>query len=74
MPTWGEASQIITAIAALAAVYMSWRNGQKIEVVRHATNSMKDELVAEVRTAAHAQGMTDQRAAENKPSALSQKV
>ncbi len=59
MPTWGEAAQIVTALSALTAVFMSWRNGRKIEVVRHATNSMKDALVLATGDAAHAAGLAE---------------
>lgn len=48
---------------------MSWRNSRQItensaaiEVVHRATNSLKDELVAEVRESSHAQGLKQGRA------------
>ncbi len=60
-PTWGDLAQIITAFAAMGAFILSLRNGRKIEIVRHATNSIKDELVAEVRRASHAEGLKEGR-------------
>ncbi len=65
--TVGELSQLITAIAAIGAVIMSWRNGRKIEIVRHATNSMKDELVQVVRKASIAEGRNIERTDPNAP-------
>jgi hypothetical protein len=60
MPSWGEIAQILTAAAALCAFVQSWRNSVTITAVKHATNSMKDELVAEVRKSAHAEGVKDE--------------
>lgn len=54
--TAGDVAQIITSIAALTAAVSSWRNSRKIEQVHKATNSMKDELVREVRIASLAEG------------------
>jgi len=53
-------------IAAVAALIVSIRNGSKVEEVRHATNSMKDQLVAaalrEGTSAGHAAGVVEGRA------------
>lgn len=43
---------LATLITALGGALVSWRNSKGIEVIHKATNSMKDELVAEVRAAA----------------------
>lgn len=48
---------MLIALAATANVVVSLRNGRKIEVVRKQSNSMKDELVNEVRSASFAQGV-----------------
>ena len=61
MPTWSDVAQLITALAAVGAFVLSWHNSRKIEIVHRATNSMKDQLVAEVRKAEHAQGMKDEK-------------
>lgn len=70
MPSWGEAAQIITALAALGSVVMGWWNNRKIEQVHKATNSMKDELVASVRDASLAKGLKQGRE-ESRPGAPS---
>lgn len=62
MVTLGEIAQTITALAAAAAVALTWRNSRKIEQVHKATNSMKDELVTEVRNASLAEGIKQGRA------------
>lgn len=54
-------AQLITALAAFGAMAMGWWNNRKIEQVHIATNSMKDELVNEVRVAALAKGLKQGR-------------
>ncbi len=60
-----EVAQIITSLATLVAaagsLLISWRNSGKIDEVHIATNSMKDELVATTRLAAHAAGVKEQK-------------
>ncbi len=66
--TWGEAAQVITAASAFGAFLLSaaafvvglW-NGRKIEVVRHATNSMKDEIVTITAKASKAEGVLEEK-------------
>jgi hypothetical protein len=53
----GEVAQLITAIALAANVYQSWRNGQGIERVHKATNSMKDQLIASTDKESFARGV-----------------
>ncbi len=62
--SYGEIAQLVTAAAAVGALVNSILNGRKLKVavsaieeVKHATNSMKDELVAEVRVSEHAKGV-----------------
>lgn len=69
IPTWGELAQLGTLIVTVITLYRSFMNSRaikentkSIEIVHKATNSMKDELVAEVRRSEHAQGMQDQKA------------
>lgn len=52
-------ASIIGALAALIGTLVSLHNGRKLTEVRTATNGMKDQLVAEVRQSAHAQGKLD---------------
>lgn len=47
---------VITALAVLGAVVQGWFIRKAVEDVSRHTNSMKDELVAEVRTASFAKG------------------
>ena len=61
IPTISEWTQIGT-LALLALAYMqSRKNGKTINEVKHQTNSMKDELVAEVKAASHAEGVKEQK-------------
>ncbi len=53
---------LVAAIASLFAALSSWRNGRDIKEVKHATNSMKDELVAVTRSASKAEGILQGRA------------
>jgi hypothetical protein len=57
----GDIAQIITALAAVGALLLSWSNNRKIEAVHVATNSLTDRLVATTRTEAHAAGAKEQR-------------
>lgn len=50
-------AQLLIACAAVGSAALSWKNGRAIEVIHHATNSLKDELVKEVRKAAKAEGI-----------------
>ncbi len=47
---------IISALAASGAVYMSWRNSQKIQSVHIDINSRMDQLLQLTSTASHAEG------------------
>lgn len=54
--TWGDFAQVVTAAGILITAVGTFRNGRGIkDVVKH-TNSMKDELVKEVRVASFAAG------------------
>ncbi len=71
MPSWGEIAQIITALSAVSACLLSWRNSRKIEKVdvkveqvHLATNSLQDKLVAATATASKAEGVEQGRAEE----------
>ena len=59
------ASTLVAAVGGLAVsvggLVVSIRNSRKIEEVRHATNSMKDELVEEVRVSSLAKGVKQGR-------------
>ncbi len=58
-------------LAAVAAFVQSRKNTEKLELVHQQTNSLKDELVSEVRTASIAKGRLDEReATERKQSDL----
>jgi hypothetical protein len=57
MPSWGEMAQMIVALTSLGSLLMSVHNARKIKIVHDATNSMKDELVAEVRKGSLAEGL-----------------
>lgn len=59
--TAGEFGQILIGLAATSSAALSWRNSLKIEQVHKATNSMKDELVSEVRKASLAEGLQQGR-------------
>lgn len=52
--------ELIQSICAIVTLIILIWNTFSIREVRHQTNSMKDELVAEVRKSAHAKGMKDQ--------------
>lgn len=50
-------ASLIAALAALASILVSLRNGRKIEVVRSESNSMKDELVRTTAEKSFAEGV-----------------
>ncbi len=64
--TFFEAAQLITAmaaaIAALGAVFMSYRNGTKIQEVHLSINSRMDQLLFAAKTAARAEGAKQEQA------------
>lgn len=49
-------SLLVTSIASLASVFVSLRNSRKIEVVRKATNGLKDDLVSSAKATGAAEG------------------
>ena len=57
VPNLGEIAQTITAVVLALNFYQSWRNGRDITEVKHATNSMKDELVKVTGEAKYAEGL-----------------
>jgi hypothetical protein len=59
---WGEAAQLITAIAAVGAVSMSYRNSRKIEQVHISINSRMDQLLKTSGDAMKAEGVAEERA------------
>ncbi len=64
MPSLGDISQFLTAIAAVGACLLSWRNSLKIEQVHKATNSLTDRLVETTRSDANQTGVTEGRRLE----------
>jgi hypothetical protein len=54
-----DISSVIQILISLVILAITIDNVYKIQVIHRATNSMKDELVAEVRTAALAKGRLD---------------
>jgi hypothetical protein len=65
--TWTEASQLITAAAAIGAVLMSYRNSRKIESVHVSINSRMDQLLEATGAAKLAEGAQQERDANRKP-------
>ncbi len=55
-----ELAEIITAVAALAAVVVSLWNGRKIQDIHIAINSRMDQLLELTKSAEHARGMKEQ--------------
>lgn len=51
----------IAALASLGAMMLSWQNRVDIKTVKHATNSMKDELVAATKLASKAEGKVEEQ-------------
>ena len=52
-----EITDLITAVAALGAVIVGWRNSKKIEAVHIDVNSRMTELLKATGVAAHAEGV-----------------
>ncbi len=69
---WSDLANFLTALAAVIAAILSWRNSRKIKEVHDATNSMKDELVAEVRLNEFARGKKATADAKGERHALAQ--
>lgn len=65
MPSWTELALLlgvgVNAIAVVGGLFVSIRNSRGIEGIRKATDGMKDELVAEVRSSAHAKGVKQEQ-------------
>lgn len=55
-----------TFVAALAAAIVSVITALKVEVVRHATNSITEQLVATTKKEAHAAGVKEEKDKEGK--------
>ncbi len=55
------ASLVITAVTSLISVLIGIRNSRQIEVVRQATNGLKDELVGTARDLGHSAGVAEGR-------------
>lgn len=55
--TWGDFGQLLTGLASVGAMVLSWLNRSDIREVKHATNSMKDELVKVTGESEHAKGV-----------------
>jgi hypothetical protein len=58
---WGDLAQMITAIAAIGAVCMSYRNSRKIEDVHISINSRMDQLLKASGLAQRAIGAEEER-------------
>jgi hypothetical protein len=58
----GQIAAIISAVAALGAVCMSWRNSRKIQSVHVSINSRMDELLRVTGLAERARGIEEGRA------------
>jgi len=54
-------TEVVSLIAGLIQLIVVVWTLLKVQTIYHATNSMKDELVAEVRKASHAEGRQEQR-------------
>lgn len=52
----GDIAQVLTALAAIGSMVLSWRNSKKIEQVRHNTNSLAAQMLKEGKEASLAQG------------------
>lgn len=55
--SFGDSVQAVIALMMAINLVISLKNTGKIEEVRHATNSMKDELVAVTAAKSHAEGV-----------------
>lgn len=62
-------SLLVASVASLVAAIVGLRNSRKIEVVRQATNGLKQELVAVTRAQALIEGHRDGRAAQKEEDA-----
>jgi hypothetical protein len=67
MPSWGDVAQMITALAAVGALLMSWHNSRKIKEVHAATNGMSHELNALTAKASKAEGVKEEKERQTKP-------
>jgi hypothetical protein len=56
---WGEAAQMITAIAAVGSMLASLRNARKIDQVHQATDGIVERLVTSAKAEAHAAGVKE---------------
>lgn len=68
----GDFAQLITSLAAVGALILSWRNSRKIdgqavkiEAVHAATNGMSHELNALTAKASKAEGVKEEKARNN---------
>lgn len=57
-----DIAQLLTAVAAIGAVVVGWRNGRGIRSVHELTNSRLDQLIEEVRKTATEAGRKQGRA------------
>jgi uncharacterized membrane protein len=58
---FADLTPIASFITSLATLLYVFRIGKKVETVRHATNSLVEQLVKTTRTEAHAAGMKEQK-------------
>lgn len=61
-----QIASLVSAVAAIGAVCMSWRNSRKIQSVHIDINSRMDQLLKATGSAAHANGLAEGRAETNK--------
>ncbi len=59
--TVGDFAQLITALAAVGALILSWRNGRKLKEVHAATNGLSHELNTLTAKASKAEGVKEER-------------
>ena len=59
--TWTDLAQLITALAAMGAVLLGWRNGHKIDSVHIDINSRMTELLSVTKTEANLTGRAELR-------------
>jgi len=57
----GDWIPVLNSVLLFATALLTFWNNRKIEQVHRATNSMKDELVREVKQASHAEGLKEGR-------------
>jgi hypothetical protein len=53
----GEVAQLITAIVLALNFWQSWKNGRDIKAVKHATNSLTEQLVQTTGEKKYAEGL-----------------